>query len=155
MAKTEFTTAPEIQEIAERILARPECAEHLMVNREMRITYLFMDGPETSSWAGRCYRTVGPFQRLTAYDFVIVAFKKSWDKATEHAKEALVFHELMHVGWKMDKKGNVSYCLRDHFIETFPQEVLLYGTWNESLEALKNAFNGDAQFPSSMGVNPE
>ena len=111
-----------------------------MVIPECRITYLFMEGPETSVWAGRCYRTTGPYQHLSNFDFVVVAFKKWWDDASFHAREALVFHELMHVGYTINQKGETSWALRDHFIETFPQEVKLFGPWNPSMSELAQSF---------------
>jgi hypothetical protein len=143
MAKAQFHPAPEVEEVAVRVLAREECTDHLMITTETRIVYLIMDGPETNSWIGRCYRTVGPFQNLTAYNFVIAVYRDWWDKATDQQKEALVFHELMHVGYKLSQKGETTWCLRDHFIEMFPQEVALFGPWNTGLQELKDTFNSE------------
>lgn len=138
MAKAQFHPAPEVAEVAETILARPDCTEYLQVLPECRITYLFMEGPETSVWSGRCYRTAGPYQHLSNFDFVIVAFKKWWDDASHHAREALVFHELMHVGYTINQKGETSWALRDHTIETFPEEISIFGPWNPALMELRN-----------------
>jgi hypothetical protein len=155
MAKAKFHPAPELAEVAEGILARPDCQEHLMVLPECRITYLFMEGPETSSWSGRCYRTTGPYQHLSNFDFVVVAFKKWWEDASHHAREAMVFHELMHVGYTINQKGETSWSLQDHFVETFPEEIRIFGCWNPILEELRNSVVENEKLASSISSFPE
>lgn len=83
--------------------------------------------------------------------FVVVINAPWWEQANAHEREALVFHELMHVRQKMDKYGGLKfdkdgrpvYGCQGHDIEEFRAVVQRYGAWKgdiaDFLQAARDA----------------
>lgn len=83
--------------------------------------------------------------------FVVVINAPWWEQASAHEREALVFHELMHVRQKMDKFGGLKfdkdglpvYGCQGHDIEEFRAVVARYGAWKgdiaDFLQAARDA----------------
>lgn len=82
--------------------------------------------------------------------FIIVLDAGFWVAASDMEREALLFHELMHIQQKVDKygspkfdiHGNPSYGIKEHDVTAFNAEVARYGAWSPDLvkfaEVLEN-----------------
>jgi predicted metallopeptidase len=129
MAK-EFTSSPEVEEIAERLIEilKPEL-------EGLEIRYIFCsenpkkDGQEK---AGLMRKITG----LTAYlagnadgFFVLETGKPAFDVMTANGKIAYVHHELCHPG--VDENGNLT--LYPHDIEEFTEIALTHGSYHDGL----------------------
>lgn len=62
-----------------------------------------------------------------------------WQKITPIQREALLYHELRHVGFD-DENGKVE--LYPHDVEMFTDELKRYGAWNSDLKALVEGMRG-------------
>jgi hypothetical protein len=120
--------SPMIEEMTQKIIAK--CAE-LDVSKAAKVKYLFRLG----SWShsGDCAKTTGKWRHLTAYDFVICLHKETWDILTDHQKEALLHHELSHVGHVEDK-----WIVVKHDVEEFLTTFKRYGSWTPNLKILED-----------------
>ena len=86
------------------------------------------------------------FQLLEAWlgflpQFMIVLDREHWDAATPRVREALVYHELLHIRHEVDKfgalrfdrDGNPVFGLVGHDVEAFNDEVARYGAWHDGI----------------------
>lgn len=65
------------------------------------------------------------------FEVVVWANALAWGRLTEHAREALIAHELSHVGGRSEQ-GKVQ--MLEHDIEEFGWVVKQYGQWHSGLE---------------------
>lgn len=74
-------------------------------------------------------------------DFLVVLDAQWWQQASASDREALVFHELMHVQQAIDRYGAPKFdrdglpvfkCVA-HDIEAFNAEVTRYGAWRSGI----------------------
>ncbi len=134
--------APELAELAGEIIAAH--SDVLQGARSSQIQYLWRrKGPYSNHRPvfGRCVKASGLLRYFGRSDFVI------W-LAADHIRnygltgrqlEALLFHELMHVGLVSDQQGNVRPALRPHQWEGWAEEIRRYGLWWEPLERIGEA----------------
>lgn len=75
--------------------------------------------------------------------FLVVLDAQFWEQASARDREALVFHELMHVQQaidrygapKFDRDGLPVFKVVGHDIEAFNAEVVRYGAWRGDIGA--------------------
>src|SRR5690625_1726668 len=91
-----YVPAPEVQEVAARLISHEVGFSHLA---EARIAYLF----RTNEWEskgftvmGRAYVNDDRKKVQTEKDLEVVVNRFVWEHATSHQREALVAHELCH-----------------------------------------------------------
>ena len=90
--------------------------------------------------AGRCIRSTNELRYFSECDFIIQMSGDLWDNLNDKTREVLMHHELLHVGYTLDKEGNVKYTIVKHDIEDFSVIVDKYGLdWFHTLrdEAVK------------------
>jgi hypothetical protein len=93
-------------------------------------------------------------QLLTAHfgmlpDFLMIVDGPWWKAATAIDREALVWHELMHIqqetnefgDLRFDKDGVPVYGLREHDVTAFHSEVARYGAWSPDLQQFVDSIN--------------
>jgi hypothetical protein len=89
-----------------------------------------------------------------APDFIMTLDAEWWTQADGRAREALVFHELLHAAHAVDKEGEPKFTeeglpiwdIRGHDIEEFNEVVRRYGAWAPDVVAfLKAAEEGGAR----------
>lgn len=141
MAK-EYTSAPEIQRIAERLIEifKPEL-------EAFEIRYIFCnenpkkDGREVSALA-RKVTGLNAYLAGHAEGFFVIEFgRPAYDSMTEHQLLAVVHHELCHFG--ISEEGNLAII--PHPIEEFPEVVKVHGSYHEGLIVFGHALqNGDS-----------
>ena len=75
--------------------------------------------------------------------FICIIDQEWWMQATPLQREALIFHELLHVQQerdrygdpKYDRDGNPVFALVGHDVEAFNLEVERYGAWKDDIAA--------------------
>lgn len=143
-------------DIAERVMTMPE-HRHLAEN-EITFGWLMRSEPkfkggrtELGSVHETAHMGQGGFKDLFEQllqgmlghlpQFVVVINAPWWEQASAREREALVFHELLHVQQKVDKYGTLkfdrdglpAYGCRGHDVEAFHAEVARYGAWTADL----------------------
>jgi hypothetical protein len=81
--------------------------------------------------------------------FIITLDHEFWKGASEHEREALLWHELAHIKQekdaydapKFDRDGLPVYGLVEHDVVAFVSEVERYGAWHGSLKQMVKAAN--------------
>jgi hypothetical protein len=115
-----------------------------------KIKYLM----KTGSWSklGECAKTSGKWRHLTEFDFVVVLHKESWTVLSNHQREALIHHELGHVGFCDDK-----WVIVKHDVEEFLTTFKRYGAWSANLQVMRDIVaapqnEGGMELPGGEGA---
>lgn len=127
----EFTPAPDLERIATDLLSR-----HALIATDYRLIYLWKDkGGKSKGRAtlGKCTKPSGLLAHFADTDFVIwlAADHLRSNAATHREVEAVVFHELQHVGETEadEEKGTEpDAAIVGHEFEGFFAELREYGT---------------------------
>lgn len=134
---TEYTEAPEVAEIAERLIERHHT--HLL---GLDIEYVFRSGtPARGSKAvlGRARKVQGLAAYLSRTSeepfFLIEITEHTWGDLTQAQKEALVDHELCHFG--VTEEGNLHII--PHDLDEFTIIVERHGLWNPDVRRMASA----------------
>tara|TARA_R110000803_G_scaffold22161_1_gene55253 strand:+ start:1002 stop:1613 length:612 start_codon:yes stop_codon:yes gene_type:complete len=102
-----------------------------------------------SKWLGKCQLVPAIFKMLTGLDYIIYVKADGWDALSYKQKEALIFHELEHIGWKTNVKDPEfgKWSTRRHDMEEFNSVVQRYGRWLEDVTMFDNSLKSfDNQF---------
>lgn len=128
---TEYLDAPpEIDKLAKKIMHKFS----LFDADSAKIKFVFKYS-KRSGELGYCSRNVGHWRFLIDYDFVIVLWASWWALAPPKEQEALLYHELLHIG----KNPNTGFWeVRKHPIECFPEEIAAFGAWHPSLKDMND-----------------
>lgn len=141
-----------------------ECVEFATLKQyEPRVAFFLRAMPKRKQGRcilGTCYmpRVTGELsgmfdwlleERLGYFpDFMIVLDAEWWAEASPTLREALVFHEGLHMGQEHDafgcpkfhrETGEPVWAIRGHDIEEFNAVVARYGAWKSDVEAFINA----------------
>lgn len=146
-----YTAAPEVEKIAQRIIntTRPILG-HVKISYMFRPEAPVSDGKVTG---GMCIRVDDRNRTIHDHDFIIEISKDIWDEATDQFKEALVDHELGHVGIRMSKEDGAEddpiydettnrpkTFIRKHDIEEFEDVLERHGAFHKGLRDFLDAF---------------
>ncbi|MCD6214418.1 MAG: hypothetical protein J7J46_05540 [Candidatus Desulfofervidus sp.] len=134
-----YVDAPEVEALAKKLIKKFQLSDA----EEAVIKFLFYRA-EKSSFFGKCSRATGKWSYLTGYDYVIEVWEPFWSRVSDHAKEALIYHELLHIQKQVTTKGKVKWILRKHDVEEFLDVVREYGPWSDNLQSLKELVVGDS-----------
>jgi len=93
------------------------------------ILYVFVD--KSKKFWGKCQLVSGVHQFASGYQFVIQFNHDVWQTLTGLQREALVFHELEHIGYDVEKD---KYYVIPHDVEEFSRVVHKYGLWREDVK---------------------
>jgi len=125
-----YQESEEVEEFAQLIMQKFPLIP--AVTESARIKFLTKT-QDKSKWAGQCHLTRGPWQYLSNFDYVILVWLEWWNAHDSHQKEALLFHELLHI--VQNDKGK--WKLLKHLIQEFPEVVMAYGAWSPELKCLE------------------
>lgn len=148
----EYKPAPEVQEIAERYIE-----EHHQHLQGVKIEYIFMS--EAPTVAGKI--AGGVAKKITGLNawlstptegrepepepyFVLGIAESIWKLLTPEQREALVDHELCHMGYD-DEKDTIKII--PHDVEEFSGVVQRHGVWEPNLERLLQAAQNSERHP--------
>lgn len=138
--EAKFLEAPDLEEMALELLAQCEEFEHI---RPLRVRYLWRD-KGTSKAMGQCTKASGFWRDLAAVDFVIWVGAEDVRTSyfTRDQLEALLYHELCHIGLGEDGQPT----MRDHQAEIFYAEFARYGVWRRDYQRFGQlALDGDLE----------
>lgn len=153
---TPFKEAPEVQYIAEQLIEKyPEQHEHLkdLFTKNLIQFFFRSDDPD---WAGKCKKCTKFEQEITGKIIFIFINQSWWDRTRSSAQQdALVDHELCHIGRKDDAKEYFkdtdtfgrwnpadnpdSWYIIEHDVEEFAGVVERHGLWERGIEKVVTA----------------
>jgi len=124
----------EYAEIANRLIhERPELA--YIKNSNVSIAYLGSNSRKKQGnmfVCGQCEKVADKYKWSVPADFTITVFEPNVREFDETQMEALMFHELLHVGIFKREDGKEIYSCNEHDLTDFKIIIDLYGTnWNE------------------------
>ena len=114
----------EYTEIGERLIAE---LEELADIREAEITIVYLASEQAKKQKGKlifgqCEKIADKYKWGIPADFTITVFEPNIEGFTPEQVEALIFHELLHVGVEDDR-----LFIRPHDIEDFSAVLKKYG----------------------------
>lgn len=148
MAKTQWREAPEVKEIADRLI--PEHHQRIELYMD-EIRYIFRDkaaksrgntvfGKAHKVGGMSCYLMHSAPGDVNKYGeqppdcFVMEIAENVWENLTTRQRTALVDHELMHFDAVLNEQtGEMNLGLRPHDIEEFSAIASRYGAWHPPL----------------------
>tara|TARA_R110000823_G_scaffold231418_1_gene358121 strand:+ start:839 stop:1159 length:321 start_codon:yes stop_codon:yes gene_type:complete len=83
-----------------------EVAEKVLNNLTVHANIEYVVSSKKSKWLGKCQLIPAIFKMLTGLDYIIYVNADGWDSLNYKQKEALIFHELEHIGWKQNIKNH-------------------------------------------------
>jgi len=103
--------------------------------RDFSVIYLLrrVDGPmeaRTIDALAKCHKAPALWRDVYGVDVAIWVDERYWQRFTERQREAVVMHELLHIG--QNDAGKVK--LLEHSVEEFGLVVATYGQWLPELE---------------------
>ena len=149
MISKDFTVADDVKEVGDRLIHND--FTHLL---GIRVEYVFSEKQMTKGgmeiWGKaqkvgslNAFLAGGPAAKEdgeTEAFFAIVISRPVWDRLLDQPREALVFHELCHLGVMRDEEGSVkSISIIPHDLEEFEKVVHRYGLWRESVRTFLDA----------------
>lgn len=133
--KTEYWKAE--QEVVD--MANGLIQEHHPYVSELNICYLFRSkhGKRAGKIvAGSCKKENGRAKLLHGFDFIVTIAADIFQEMTSEQREALLLHELLHIGCSENKEGEMEFRIQPHDFSGFKKVIELYGLWSEDLESL-------------------
>lgn len=123
----DFLDAPDLEVIAATLFERHD----MQIARYAGIRFLWKR-EQTATAMGKCIKASGPLKHATGVDWVIwlAADGPRAQGFTLRQVEALLYHELLHVGENEDGKPKA----RRHDAEIFRDELVAYGAWDRQLQ---------------------
>ena len=105
------------------------------------IKFLFLKTMK-SNYNAKCSKAGGKWKYLTNADYVIEVWEDSWENMDDYVREALLYHELLHIRpvERLNRDTNVVeivWRIASHDVEEFLLTVQEYGIWNQSLNWFK------------------
>ena len=113
-AEEKYWDAVEVKEIATKLIQ----AGAFQFPTNTPIAYVFID--KSSTFWGKCSHVGGLWKFITGYEFVIKINHEVWSSLTDIQRDALAYHELLHVGYD---SSTDKYSIVDHDLEEFARVV--------------------------------
>tara|TARA_R110002167_G_C12424547_1_gene629201 strand:+ start:90 stop:707 length:618 start_codon:yes stop_codon:yes gene_type:complete len=131
-----------------------EVAEKVLNNLTVHANIEYVVSSKKSKWLGKCQLIPAIFKMLTGLDYIIYVNADGWDSLNYKQKEALIFHELEHIGWKQNVKDPEfgKWSTRRHDMEEFNSVVQRYGRWLGDVTMFDNSLKSfDNEFEETDG----
>lgn len=123
-----WRVSDEVEHLARELIRRYPVPFGFIDGHSLRIAYLLRtDAPPEEAkidTVAKCLRATGPLGFLADIDFVIWVNEWWWNNFPQH-REAIVLHELLHVG--VSDRGRPA--LNKHDVEEFIGVAAQYGAW--------------------------
>lgn len=138
----DFLPSMPLAELAEELIARYPYLQEAA--QDLRIKYLWKakgGAKGGKATLGKCVKTSGLASFYSSADFVVwLAADHAWAfELNAEQVEALLFHELLHIGKEATDAGAV-YYVRPHDFEGFRAEVHEYGFWSADIKEAAEVF---------------
>lgn len=136
IGKKNYVLSDEVKEVAKTVLSKNRNRLDGDYDR-VKVEYMKVYPDITPTTAGRCVRASKLLKFFSDSDVVIEVSGELWDKLPESTREILMLHEMMHVGTKWNKKGEMSVGLVRHDVQDFYLIVKEYGIeWLETIRSV-------------------
>lgn len=141
--ETDFLESPELDAFKNRLIVQWPEFQSL---RQCSIDILWKAKGGASGGKltfGKCSKMSGLARYYSREDFVIwIAADHVRDhEFTQLQLEALIYHELMHIGVEADEKtGELKWSIVAHDATVFFNEITRYGTWQQDLRILRQSY---------------
>jgi hypothetical protein len=129
--KIKFEESKELNVIGENLL-------HSVNLSGIKVKFLLVSG-RNIRYYGKVIKTSSLIKFLTDLDLIVLINKDAWSVFNQTQREALVLHELLHVG--RNERDEITIT-REHDVEEFVKVVEQYGPWTPALSLMKKAFSG-------------
>lgn len=128
-----YVPSAEVGKVGEMLIRRETRFSELA---DIRIGFALQVGKKPEGKGGmhvfaRAVKAPTLWRDLGDFEVVVWANQLAWEHLTERQREALIAHELNHVGGR-NEQGNV--VMLEHDIEEFAWVVREYGQWHSGLE---------------------
>lgn len=143
-----FLVSDEVAGVAAAVIREHEVSFG-WIPRDFRVVYLLKFGDKISpddeiDTIAKCVKAPALWNVLAAYDFAIWVKDCYWNLLSPRDREAVLAHELQHIGATDAEKPKIL----PHTIEEFSQVVAWYGPWSGGLKALYRAFAESGHEPA-------
>lgn len=152
-----FTEAGELEKLAAVLLGRHDELKYLsaaFLGGDIRIHFLWDNTPfdpgkdeVTHATMGKAYKAPKVWAHLADVDFAIAIRRYFYDRFDERQRDAVLFHELLHIEFKEPGK----FALRNHSIEEFTAVMRRYGAFLPDRASFVKAW---ANWESDQGGAP-
>lgn len=136
------------QKIAEELIEKHPLLVHLKAAKQgagLKIIYLESDREKQSKLGptyADCEKVSASKRWAIDSDFIITVYIPNVARLTEEQKKLLMLHELMHIGIKYDKQGELTPFIVPHSVQDFRYILEKYGLdWDQNPQL---TFNFDA-----------
>jgi hypothetical protein len=134
-----FSISAEVEEVARAVIRQHTSLEWTL--DDFSVVFLLknldkVSAEDTIDTIAKCVKTPALWAALTGYDFAIWVKKCYWDLYPAKEREAIIAHELQHIG--ADDKERPTIV--PHTVEEFAQTVRWYGPWSNGLAEIQRAF---------------
>jgi len=115
----------------------------------LKIAYMFREEAAVTAGkviVGRCIRVDDRNWALHSYDVLIEIARDVWAEAIEDYRNAVMDHELGHIGgaeggaFDQDNKGRWKIYIKYHDIEEFTEVLERHGAYHQDLRKFLDAF---------------
>jgi hypothetical protein len=128
--KIKFEESEELNTIGEDLLRSVNLSG-------IKVKFLLVSG-RNIRYYGKVIKTSSLMKFLTDLDLVVLINKDAWSVFNQTQKEALVLHELLHVG--RNERDEITVT-KEHDVEEFVKVVERYGSWTPALSLMEKAFS--------------
>lgn len=133
-----WRVSDDVEAVARDLIRRYPTSFEFIDTHSLRLAYLLRtDGPPEEAKidaVAKCVKASGPVGFLAEVDFVIWVNEWWWANLPQH-REAIVLHELLHVG--VNEKGRPT--VNKHDVEEFIGVAAKYGAWESSRKRFAEA----------------
>lgn len=127
------------QKIAEELIEKHPLLVHLKAAKQgagLKIIYLESDKGKQSKLGptyADCEKVSASKRWAIDADFVITVYVLNVARLTDEQKKLLMLHELMHIGIKYDKQGELTPFIVPHSVQDFRYILEKYGLdWDQN-----------------------
>ena len=125
-----FVLSDEVATVARAVIASDPRFDAVDLYR-VGYALLWGEDPESQgglhAWA-KCIKAPRVWANLGPYDLVVMVNQRVWQHLSEHQRQAIITHELLHVG-----VGENGPKMLDHDLEAFAFVARQFGLWSPQL----------------------
>lgn len=92
---------------------------------------------------GTCQKQTDQQKHLHGYDYIITLAADIWSELNQNGREALLLHEICHVGVEVNDDDEAKMSLRPHDTEEFAKVIEVYGLWHNDLQRVADAIDAN------------
>lgn len=148
-----FLLSDEVRTVAQRVI---ESDPRFAITTGIAMGYALQHDQDPAAKGGlhaiaKCVKAPPMWRDLGQFEVIIFAVERAWKHLGERQREALMAHELSHVGGRNDSGAVV---LLEHDVEEFAWVVGRYGQWHPGLEHFAEQLGLGLEAAGTKGTRP-